>query len=256
VWRPQFHLHVDARTIERQAQGASGGVLAAAVRHEVRRVVLHHHWTSVRSAGIATSLHPPRGTGRPVQAAKAAVSGTRASVVAVVGARTPTVARAIAPLLVPRLRRASAARSTDGSRRVARSDVPRVDARPGARALQALHVPRLALAVPAPRPVHDGGVPPVRSERPAELVWRAALRSTAGASSGARHADRAAPSPQVPSAAPFPRPEAGVEAPARAADGAAVRITDLDPRLLDRVTDDVIRRVERRVRIERERRGL
>jgi hypothetical protein len=43
---------------------------------------------------------------------------------------------------------------------------------------------------------------------------------------------------------------------ARVADGAAARITDLDPRLLDRVTDDVIRRVERRVRIERERRGL
>jgi hypothetical protein len=31
---------------------------------------------------------------------------------------------------------------------------------------------------------------------------------------------------------------------------------DVDPRLLDRLTDDVIRRVERRVRIERERRGL
>jgi hypothetical protein len=33
-------------------------------------------------------------------------------------------------------------------------------------------------------------------------------------------------------------------------------MTDLDPRLVDRLTDDVIRRLERRVRIERERRGL
>jgi hypothetical protein len=33
-------------------------------------------------------------------------------------------------------------------------------------------------------------------------------------------------------------------------------ITALDPALLDRLTDDVIRRVERRVRIERERRGV
>jgi hypothetical protein len=30
----------------------------------------------------------------------------------------------------------------------------------------------------------------------------------------------------------------------------------VDARLLDRLTDDVIRRVERRIRIERERRGL
>jgi hypothetical protein len=35
-----------------------------------------------------------------------------------------------------------------------------------------------------------------------------------------------------------------------------IHLTDLDPRLVDRLTDDVIRRVERRVRIERERRGL
>ena len=33
-------------------------------------------------------------------------------------------------------------------------------------------------------------------------------------------------------------------------------MTDLDPAFVDRLTDDVIRRVERRVRIERERRGL
>jgi hypothetical protein len=37
---------------------------------------------------------------------------------------------------------------------------------------------------------------------------------------------------------------------------ALLKLTDIDPRLMDRLTDDVIRRVERRVRIERERRGL
>jgi hypothetical protein len=36
----------------------------------------------------------------------------------------------------------------------------------------------------------------------------------------------------------------------------SVKLTDIDPRLLDRLTDNVIRRVERHVRIERERRGL
>jgi hypothetical protein len=37
---------------------------------------------------------------------------------------------------------------------------------------------------------------------------------------------------------------------------AVQQIANLDPRVLDRLTDDVIRRVEQRIRIERERRGL
>jgi hypothetical protein len=37
---------------------------------------------------------------------------------------------------------------------------------------------------------------------------------------------------------------------------APLKLSDIDPRLLDRLTDNVIRRVERHVRIERERRGL
>jgi hypothetical protein len=37
---------------------------------------------------------------------------------------------------------------------------------------------------------------------------------------------------------------------------AAPQVAKLDPGLLDRLTDDVIRRVEQRMRIERQRRGL
>jgi hypothetical protein len=37
---------------------------------------------------------------------------------------------------------------------------------------------------------------------------------------------------------------------------AAMQITKLDPAVLDRLTDDVIGRVEKRMRIERQRRGL
>jgi hypothetical protein len=39
-------------------------------------------------------------------------------------------------------------------------------------------------------------------------------------------------------------------------DKAVVRATALDPFLADRLAEDVIRRIERRIRIERERRGL
>jgi hypothetical protein len=42
----------------------------------------------------------------------------------------------------------------------------------------------------------------------------------------------------------------------RANDNAVVCATALDPVLADRLADDVIRRIERRARIERERRGL
>ena len=37
---------------------------------------------------------------------------------------------------------------------------------------------------------------------------------------------------------------------------AVLQISDLDATVVERLTDDVIRRVERRVRIERERRGM
>jgi hypothetical protein len=59
-----------------------------------------------------------------------------------------------------------------------------------------------------------------------------------------------------PSLRSFQSQEAAAHAPARFEQPAAQQITSLDPRLVDRLTDDVIRRVEQRVRIERERRGL
>jgi hypothetical protein len=57
-----------------------------------------------------------------------------------------------------------------------------------------------------------------------------------------------------PSAAPTQEAEARpIVTPQRTT---PLQFGDLDASLLDRLTDDVIRRVERRVRIERERRGL
>jgi hypothetical protein len=53
--------------------------------------------------------------------------------------------------------------------------------------------------------------------------------------------------------------EAVLAAPAaqvRATAAEAMRLMALDPKLIDRLADDVVRRVEKRVRIERERRGL
>ncbi|MEO8519787.1 MAG: hypothetical protein ABI603_00405 [Acidobacteriota bacterium] len=87
------------------------------------------------------------------------------------------------------------------------------------------------------------------------LVWRAvgAESSRVSASSGRSIESVSAPpaSSTRPTAGPSPQAAADA-APARP----PVRTSDFEPGVLDRLTDDVIRRVERRVRIERERRGL
>jgi len=92
-------------------------------------------------------------------------------------------------------------------------------------------------------------------ERPEELVWRRMLRP-------AKTIDQF----EQPSAvSDFSRRTPGNFSPAQEAElkvspaiekAAAVQVTTLDPSVLDRLTDDVIRRVEQRGRIERERRGL
>ena len=88
--------------------------------------------------------------------------------------------------------------------------------------------------------------------RPVALVWRSAQQAQ---SDGARETRFMNPEtalrPPIRPAVQEPAPETMRRSAQR-----ALQANDLDPALLDRLTDDVIRRVERRVRIERERRGL
>jgi hypothetical protein len=89
----------------------------------------------------------------------------------------------------------------------------------------------------------------LRESRAAEMVWRtradgetASCPQGAGAWRDAARAAAAAPAPETP-------PAAAVRAP----DGPALTP---DPSFIDRLADDVIRRIDRRERIARERRGL
>lgn len=96
-----------------------------------------------------------------------------------------------------------------------------------------------------------------RSVVPVHIVWRDASRpersapgSVTAAAAAAAAAARTSPSAAdadhtIVHAMPWARPRP-----------AAVRFADFEPGLLDRLTEDVIRRVERCVRIERERRGI
>ena len=96
-------------------------------------------------------------------------------------------------------------------------------------------------------------------DRPEEIVWRRGLRSPTVMTDDRRQQERSESfhgsghgpgAHSIPSQGTAPAVSSGSER------AAAMQITKLDPSLLDRVTDDVIRRVEQRMRIERERRGL
>ena len=95
---------------------------------------------------------------------------------------------------------------------------------------------------------------PVQFSQAEELVWRRTTRSLPHVAE-TEPRQEFSDSPERPAWRSSQSQEAA-RGPARFAPPAAQQITTLDPRLLDRLTDDVIRRVEQRVRIERERRGL
>jgi hypothetical protein len=81
-------------------------------------------------------------------------------------------------------------------------------------------------------------------KRPAELVWRANAGATMTSNDAAGKAIASASARFAAAPPPSRKPNATV-----------VCATALDPALADRVAADVIRRIDRRARIERERRG-
>ena len=86
-------------------------------------------------------------------------------------------------------------------------------------------------------------------KRPVDLVWRANMNATMTADAAPRSATTSASSVRSSAGAAVP------SSPASRPDTNVVCATALDPALADRFADDVIRRIDRRARIERERRG-
>jgi len=95
---------------------------------------------------------------------------------------------------------------------------------------------------------------PLRLESAEELVWRRDTRPSSPEQHGASSSFPETSSRTGPRS--FSGQRSSPESVAAVPQPNAQQITKLDPALVDRLTDDVIRRVERRVRIERERRGL
>ena len=91
-------------------------------------------------------------------------------------------------------------------------------------------------------------------QAPADLVWRTSSRAAAVVADRNAHAAGHVSARPVPAAVQSMTDTSAAEA--RKDRPAVLSAASVDPRLLDRLTDDVIRQVERRIRIDRERRGL
>lgn len=113
----------------------------------------------------------------------------------------------------------------------------------------------------APVQRQDSAPPPRRPDAPAlsrepELIWRQD-RSSRGdvARDAASSEPQGAGRPAMTTAASTTAAQSPSQ-PERSVMRKPVGLSDLEPSLVDRLAEDVIRRVERRARIERERRGL
>jgi hypothetical protein len=258
VWLPQFHFHFLAPAGKAFHCWRTMVPPAVSVLPTMQ-VFVNRHSTIVRLAPLAVEQRRAHRSQRAVILKKDGSRIIPASthvrrLVAESGrpvCSTPTVGYPTRGSIVERLHRGHAAMMSDRK-------LPLNERRLGRRltyarqlSLVRQHIVAQASALDA----HRSAQRQVRSYRPVDITW---LRSVSSEASPPEPRPHAAVSTSLGSAS-F---NAGESQKARsssvsgAAQATHVRVTDLDPRLVERLADDVIRRVERRVRIERERRGL
>ncbi len=188
-----------------------------------------------------------RASGPAATAARAGRAGaaTGAKVQAVPGARLryPRVQAALTPSPPRGL---AAGRAFDVQRAPPRRWAPGEQAwRAWEPAATAAHFPRQGAAARTAAAIAIG--------RPVDLVWPAAPASAAAPG----FAPGFGSAPAVGAASAPSMPAAGVPAPSgRSGNDGGMRATALDPVLANRLAEEVIRRIDHRARIERERRGL
>jgi hypothetical protein len=258
AWHPHVHVHfgVVANAGSRAAAAARGDAVAGRERELATRELREH----LRSSTLRTErvwartrvvAGPLRVTARrlreqPAQAGRAAWSAPAAHAL-MQGASRLSWRRSVGALGTRRsqVSRAGGTTGTVAAPRWNTRSLPML-----------LREQRNVGTRPASSTVrNDAPTPAWRTRRPVPLVWRGA-----GADSGRSPAapSRALEASSVPPPVSH-RTSAASAAPAASESPrtrASFRTSDFEPGVLDRLADDVIRRVERRARIERERRGL
>lgn len=259
-WHSHFHVHVAARVIEACRAGMATWTPAASVARQLRTVLVHR----VTAARHVAAAHGEQRPVRPLADRRLPTAAMASVARRTAAAHTPTRHAAphrfgpAAATTIWRTRVSMVERVVHDTPRSTRSrlrpPVPRVTADMRPHLVPLVLRPLVRRASPDAA-IEQAPVERVRASRQPELHWRRPARPDGMVPEPAVRQMPASFAPlamTMPTSQPRARSfEADDPQPAR-----PVQLTDLDPRLVDRLTDDVIRRVERRVRIERERRGL
>jgi len=257
TWRPQFHLHFSALAGNAWRRTDPSGSTRVTHVRDTRPAVIDLHWPAGRRLALSSQSsaaeRSPRFGATPLLLPKTAHATRQLRVrgpwtpVAVTGAasvpgrtRQPLFERTVTA--VRRFVRDQRVSPIQGSRFRRRGSAAESPTRLTARSRA---LPPLA---------GEGAAYSPQAYRAAEMSWRSASTQPAMRSMNERpHSVSSSPgSDRAHSSDTFP-PEAMST---RQEPIAAPLQPQLTAALVDRLTDDVIRRVERRVRIERERRGL
>jgi hypothetical protein len=248
LWLAHVHLHFAATANERRRRGEARPFAPAAAIREMPRLLVSRHSTTVRASTLAMQWRRPAASPHVFHAGRAAAPKADFPVTTTIGRmpRLPMLFRIARPAVHHR-------QHSIFEKRVSTSErTERVERRAVLSSRELLIFRRRAASKAAGSRSHTNEPSLAWLTRRAELLWRnapvprtdVAIETSDPGASSPRPAARAAAVPEMP-------PEIATR-PARA----ALQMKDFDPALLDRLTDDVIRRVERRVRIERERRGV
>ena len=257
-WFPQFHLHF-ATYLSNSAPPDRTAALVPDAGNQHARVVLDHHWISVRAANVSPtqprSPQPTRGT----SAKRGSFSPLRAadSDAARVSWR-PTAQLMTSFTVLPQrplgsLRMRSAVRPNAQRDERTRPFKTHAPIQHHWLQLWSMRPSRVgndvSLPTPQRKPSHS------HFDRIEELVWRRVTRTATDVAARARDSEFSDSYVRTPVRSLSGEEPASNLSP-RVERASPQQLLQLDPAALDRLTDDVIRRMEKRMRIERQRRGL
>lgn len=257
LWFPKFHFHYATYLSNRKWRDrASGSVPATGVSET--RIVLDRPWKYVRSAGLPRQPHRDYRPLRPFHSVQSSAPKIVAGSSTSLGSSQPRVAHSTAlppagrpprsPFgTKPRVFRASA-------KREGRSELFQTQARIWEHRVQIFRARLPTHGDCLPHRPPEARAVRVKFDATEELVWHRAKRPPAEVVDG-EHQQATFASFDRPAVRSFQSQEVINSSPSSER-AALLPITKLDPSFVDRLTDDVIRRVEQRARIERQRRGL
>ena len=255
---PRFPTHFATHASDRTRSDRSVGSLPTARIHQ-SRVSLEHRWTRVRAD---TPFQLPRWMNRPsrdISARHPSRPHVHAGMTTATRAPRPTTVQPIAPPAAQRPRALVFGRIPERARASTQREerTPRL---PGLRRSRQVGLQQFPLrgstrveSIPHRSTASKAMRFPFDPSE--ELVWRRGLPSTTVMAENRRPSERSESS-QGPPMRPLSSQETGRAGSPAIERAAVLPMAKLDPGLMDRLTDDVIRRVEQRMRIERQRRGL